>query len=117
MEIVLQAKSSSGGSYDVLFRGVGDSIRVFCNCRAGVLHQFCKHKLALIKGDTSALSDPTQAGALSEIHAWSQFSDLKKRTEDYERNLARIERAKSELAREERELKVRFAHGLSHGFE
>jgi hypothetical protein len=117
MKIILLAKSSSGGSYNVEFHASEGTIRVLCHCQAGVQQWMCKHKLALIKGDNAMLFDPKQASLLSEVHSWPEFDDLKSRAADYEKKLREIETAKSELAAREKELKHRFAHGLTHGFK
>lgn len=95
----------------------GASVRVFCHCQAGVLQQMCKHKLGLIKGDTSMLSDPGQSAQLCEIHSWPQFAALRTRTEAYEQALREIEDAKTALSKQEKALKARFAKGLAQGFE
>jgi hypothetical protein len=77
----------------------------------------CKHKLALIKGDTGMLYDPKQTAALSEIREWPQFGELLARMDDYERDLNRITTTKTELVKQEKETKARFAYGLTHGFK
>jgi hypothetical protein len=116
MKTILQAKSSSGGSYDVEFQVVDNSVRVFCHCQAGVLQQMCKHKLALINGDASMLFDARQSEDLAATRAWPEFSDLKARTGDYESKLKQIEAAKRQIAKEEKEIKAAFSKGLLHGF-
>ena len=117
MKIILLARSSSGGSYEVEFQPVENSIRIFCHCQAGMLQHMCKHKLALIKGDMKMLFDPQQATLLSGIQSWPQFVGLKARTDAYEKELGEIEAAKSKLASREKELKQRFARGLTRGFD
>ena len=117
MKVTLQARSSSGGSYDVEFQMVENSVRVFCHCQAGILQQMCKHKFALIQGDASMLFDPRQTALLTEVRAWPQFSRLMARAEEYKRALEEIEVAKSQLTQQEKQLKARFARALARGFE
>jgi hypothetical protein len=117
MKTILLAKSSSGEPYKVEFIADGSSLRVFCHCQAGVLQQMCKHKLALIKGDTNMLFDPKHAALLSEVHAWSQFGELKVRTAEYEKKLKEIESAKEVFAKKEKSIKQEFARGLTRGFK
>ncbi len=57
--IALYAKASSRDEpYTVEVVPEGDKVSVFCNCPAGNLTRFCKHKLAVVAGDTSILDDP-----------------------------------------------------------
>jgi len=53
----------------------------------------CKHKLALILGDSAMLFDPGQTELLSWIQSWPQYSDLKKRTDEFENKLREIQEA------------------------
>jgi hypothetical protein len=117
MKVTLLAKSSSGESYQVEFLVDGDSVRVFCHCQAGVLQQMCKHKLALLQGDASMLFDSTQVSVLSEIHAWSQFANLKARLIEFEKRLKEIEVTKGMLLKSEKALKADFVRGLTSGFK
>src|SRR6266446_2278697 len=117
MKTTLLAKSSSGEPYKVEFMTDETCVRVFCHCQAGVLQQMCKHKLALIKGDTKMPFDSKQEMLLSEVLAWPQFSDLKVRTGEYEKKLKEIEFAKVELAKAEKIIKAEFARGVTHGFK
>jgi hypothetical protein len=115
MKTKLLAKSSSGDSYDVEFAVEGDYVRVFCHCQAGVLQQMCKHKLALITGDTKMLFDSTQASLLAEVRAWPQFARLQARITRYVRELGEIEAAKAEVAKREKTTKAQMGKDLLHG--
>ena len=117
MKTTLLAKSSSGEHYKVEFAAEGNPVRVFCHCQAGILHRMCKHKLALIKGDTKMLFEPSQAALLSEIHSWSQFAHLKTQLENYETRLKEVEAAANELAKKAAAIKTEFARGLTFGFK
>lgn len=117
MKTTLLAKSSSGDPYKVDFSAKDSTLRVYCHCKAGVLHRMCKHKQAFLDGDTSMLFDPTQATVLAEIHTSPEFNNLKKRIEDFSDNLTIIEKSKSELERQAKAIKAAFGKGLSFGFE
>jgi hypothetical protein len=93
-KITLLAKSSSGGRpYKVEFLANGPSVMVQCHCLAGRRKWMCKHKLALITGDSNMLFDPSQAEHLSRIQSWPQYSDLKNRMEVYFKRLREIDEA------------------------
>jgi len=109
MAIVIQAKSSSGGSYDVHFDR--EPLRVFCECRAGVNRQLCKHKRAFINGDESMLADRNQANELRTVTEWLQGSEIVAAEAD----LTRVEAEKARIAREEKKLKSRLAALLDGG--
>ena len=93
-KITLLAKSSSSKTpYKVEFMADGPSVMVYCHFKAGVQRWMCKHKLALILGDSTMLFDPGQAELLSRIQSWPQYSDLKKRTDEFENKLREIQEA------------------------
>ena len=108
-------KSSSGEPHKVTFSTLGDCVRVFCRCPAGVMGWMCKHKLGLISGDASMLSDPIQIPLLTEIRNWPQFAMLQARVARYGRELAEIEAAKAEVATKEKALKSRMGKDLAEG--
>jgi hypothetical protein len=81
MKITLLVKSSSmpGVGYEVVFKNVNDIITIKCNCRAGELTKLCKHKLALIRGDSSILMDDDENYNFIKVKEWiknSAFSQL-----------------------------------------
>ena len=43
----------------------GDKVSVFCDCPAGALGRFCKHKAAVVSGDPSFLADADE-----DRHEW-----------------------------------------------
>jgi hypothetical protein len=81
MKIALLVKSSSmdGVSYKVVFKNNNGIIDIKCNCRAGELTKLCKHKLALIRGDSSILMDGNEDYNIINVKEWiknSAFSQL-----------------------------------------
>ena len=66
--IELFAKASTRDEpYTVEVVPEGDKVSVFCNCPAGNLTRFCKHKLAVVAGDTSILDN-----ADAQRDAWDE---------------------------------------------
>jgi len=101
MKVTLLAKSDSGNRpHKVEFLADGPSVRVYCHCRAGINQWICKHKMELIKGDVERLFDPKQAELLSEIQSWSQFEDLKRRTEEFKNRLKEIHETRINISAE-----------------
>lgn len=57
--------------YRIEVLGQGDKVSVFCDCPAGALGRFCKHKAAVISGDQSLLASPDE-----ETEAWKAACQL-----------------------------------------
>jgi hypothetical protein len=77
MRNVLKAKSSDGtSSYSVEFNLDGNRLEVFCDCRAGVLGQHCRHKEGLIRGDRALLLDSSDGAVLDEVVNWVRRSPV-----------------------------------------
>jgi hypothetical protein len=81
MIIALLVKSSSmlGVNYEVVFKNNNGIITIKCNCRAGELTKLCKHKLALLRGDSSILINDNEHHNFIHVKEWiinSDFSQL-----------------------------------------
>jgi hypothetical protein len=81
MKIALLVNSSSmpGIAYEVVFKNINGIITIKCDCRAGELTKLCKHKLALIRGDSSILMDLNENDNFINVKEWiknSAFSQL-----------------------------------------
>jgi predicted nucleic acid-binding Zn-ribbon protein len=75
----------------------------------------CKHKLALLRGDSKMLYDQTQKKLLQEVLASKAYPALKSRLDAYELELAETEREMAKLKEREKKLKTEFAYELTHG--
>jgi hypothetical protein len=113
--LTVLAKSSEAGSYLVEFSILGDMVRVFCNCQAGLNHMVCKHKIALIKGETKMLFDAAQSATLDKIRSWPQFAFTQKRLAEYEVALMEIDRQFERVKSRERSIKKEMATFLMNG--
>jgi hypothetical protein len=73
----LNAKSSDGTSaYTVEFNWDGNKLEIFCDCRAGLLGQHCRHKDGLISGDHTLLADPSASALLNEVVSLVKISQV-----------------------------------------
>ena len=54
-ELRFAVAGSTGAVYEIVAVRDGGTIRLGCTCDAGANGQACKHRLALIEGDTSAI--------------------------------------------------------------
>ena len=115
MKVTIQALSSSGGSYSIDFSDDNGVLRVFCHCPAGELQQMCKHKLALLKGDTKMLFEPSDEKLLKQVLSSKTCAALKQRLAGYETELAAVEREIAKLKEREKKLKSDLAYELTYG--
>ena len=68
MEKTIKIKSSSANEiYDVVFKIENNLISINCNCKAGLVKTLCKHRLSLIDGDYTAISNQNDIALLNEI--------------------------------------------------
>jgi hypothetical protein len=114
-KIILKAMGSAGNIYAVEFLADGNSIRVFCHCKAGITGQMCKHKTALIRGDLTLLADSSESAGLREIQTWPQYHALISRLERYEKTLSELQRNSAELVAREKALKAQMGKDLTVG--
>jgi hypothetical protein len=115
MKLTIMAASSSGGGYPVDFSDESGAMRVFCHCQAGMLQQICKHKLALLKGDSRMLHDSSQEELLRSVLGSSSYPALKQAFDEYERAISNIEIEMNAIKQREKALKSGFAYELTHG--
>lgn len=77
MRNLFRVNSSDGTSfYSVEFDWDGKQLAVFCDCRAGVLGQHCRHKEGLLLGDPSLLSDSADSERLFVVVDWVRQSSV-----------------------------------------
>jgi len=79
MQATLHLRGSENDVYEVLFLQQEGTIYLACTCRAGAFAKLCRHKLAVMRGDTGALNDSSQAELLLEVRkclAQSTLPDL-----------------------------------------
>ncbi len=70
--VEVSAKASSRKRpYRIEVLGQGSKVSVFCDCPAGALGRFCKHKAAVVRGDDTILALPNE-----EQQAWKAAREL-----------------------------------------
>ena len=115
MKLTLEAASSCGGSYPVEFSDETGSLRVLCHCQAGEFQQMCRHKLALLKGDTRMLFDKAQEPLLREVLNSKAYPAVIMRLAQFETQLTGVEKEMAKLKEKEKGIKKEFAYELAHG--
>jgi hypothetical protein len=76
MDIILYAKSSDGGFYELFFSFEQTAVSAKCNCRAGIFGKLCKHKLTLLSGDDSLLHDKSNIEDFNKLNELIQQTNL-----------------------------------------
>jgi uncharacterized Zn finger protein len=55
-ELVFSVKGSSSDAYEITFIKDGASLTALCTCPAGTFGNLCKHRVAILDGNTKAIS-------------------------------------------------------------
>lgn len=74
-QIKFQVRGSSKTPYEIFFIKDGNSLTAVCDCPAGTYGNFCKHRIAILDGDASAvISD--NSSAVATVVGWLQGTDV-----------------------------------------
>jgi hypothetical protein len=75
MEFLVQG--SSPEPYTVIFQRAGTNLTATCTCPAGVVGQYCKHRIRIMAGDATGIVSPNIA-AVPEITKWVKGTDVER---------------------------------------
>lgn len=105
MEIKFKVKSSSGaGSYTVKFIKRDDNnLSAYCDCPAGDNGQACKHRLAILNGDSSGLVSKNRDD-IKIVREWLKDSDIEKHLSILEQLESEAEKIKKAISTAKKEL-------------
>ncbi len=95
MEKSFEVTGSKGNLYTVVFDNSSGSLKAFCNCRAGMYGQLCKHVINLLNTDSDVHNALLQDSRLCQIIAEYEESvricdEAKKNMSDKKHQLARV---------------------------
>lgn len=110
---VLVRSSSRPEPYAINVAVEHTRIFVFCDCPAGVLEQYCKHKEALVMGDERILFDETQRESFLRATEVIKSSELPSMIAERREADRAVEAAKKRV----KSLKVRIARSMTEGIE
>jgi len=104
MKRIIKVKSSSSAEmYDVILNNQDGLISLSCTCKAGVHKMLCKHRIDLLNGDTSKLSDANDIQFVEEFLNCIEidkldniFSELM----DVEKEIERLSKKRSKLRKD-----------------
>lgn len=113
MEKTIKIKSSSANElYDVVFKIENNLISINCNCKAGLVKTLCKHRLSLIDGDYTAISNQNDIALLNEIFNKidkSKITELFKECNSVENEMKKLDLLKKKLRKE---IGFKFSNGF-----
>ena len=102
-ETKFQVKGSSAEPYEVTFIKDGDSLTALCSCPAGQYGNYCKHRISILDGNSSAIVSDN-ADEVAMIRSWLQGTDVAVALSEY-RALEKVaETPKNELVAAKRKL-------------
>lgn len=77
MKKEFEVRGSDGvATYVVEFSLEFDKLHVYCECPAGMLGKWCKHKMRLVSGDVTGVLGVSGAADMAEIQAWIGNSEF-----------------------------------------
>lgn len=81
-ELVFQVKGSSPEPYEITFIKDGDSLTALCSCPAGQFGNFCKHRIAILEGDGTAIVGDN-GNRVSTVIDWLHGTDVETALAEY----------------------------------
>lgn len=74
-ELVFLVKGSSADPYEVTFIKDGNSLTALCTCPAGTYGNFCKHRIAILNGNTKSIASEN-AAEVTTVMGWLEGTDV-----------------------------------------
>lgn len=74
-EVVFLVKGSSSDAYEITFIKDGSSLTALCTCPAGTFGNLCKHRVAILDGNTKAITSDN-ADQAPKVTDWLVGTDV-----------------------------------------
>jgi len=104
-ELTFLVKGSATKPYEVTFIKDGNSLTALCDCPAGQFGNSCKHRIAIMDGDATAISG-RNADQASRIVEWlagtdveAALTEMRQAEKDPEKTKADVANLKKKLAK------------------
>ena len=89
------------------FNKDGSNLSAYCTCPAGENGQYCKHRFAILSGNTEAVVSKNIADAKRIAH-WLPGTDVEKALQEVTRAEQELERAQKHLSAVKKKLATAF---------
>ena len=101
-KLTFLVQGSAHDPYEVSFLKHNDNLNVYCTCPAGVLGQFCKHKINILERCTKAIVSDN-AEDIDIVATWLEGSDVETALVTYYETKSELSKLKKKwsLARKE----------------
>ena len=74
--VQVHVEGSTGTPYVVKFSREGDSLKTVCSCPAGEKRTHCKHRIALLSGDLTAVRGAIPLGLAEQLSALARGTEV-----------------------------------------
>lgn len=102
-QLEFSVKGSTPDPYEITFIKDGDSLTAICSCPAGTFGNFCKHRIAILDGDASAIVSDN-ADKARVVREWLVGTDVETALKEMRNADWPAESAKDALAAAKRKL-------------
>jgi len=109
--INLKVKSSSSDFYTIVIE-IAETIKINCNCGAGIFGKLCKHKIAVLSGNLDILLDKNDESILEEIYGVISKSDFFNLNNELESAKKAVEIAKKQETKAKNKLETSIKNGI-----
>lgn len=97
LSITFLVQGSAPYPYRVVFRKNGNNMTAQCDCPAGEVQQYCKHRFRILDGNKEGIVS-NNADAVKTISIWLIGSDVEAAIKEVTAAEQRVEKAKKELS-------------------
>jgi len=103
-EVIFHVQGSAAEPYVVTFRDRGGgNLSAYCTCPAGQNGQYCKHRFAILAGETKGIVSGNEED-VAKVLSWLAESDVEAALQDLEREQAAFDEAKKRVSRAKKAL-------------
>lgn len=100
---VFLVQGSAAVPYQVTFTKQGNNLNAFCTCPAGMNGQYCKHRFAIMSGETQGVVSDNGA-EVAKVRDWVAGSDVASALRELAEAEQEFDAAKDRLAAAKRKL-------------
>lgn len=96
-------QGSASEPYQVIFQREGSNLSARCNCPAGAIGMYCKHRVAILQGSVKGIVSGNES-EVAEVSAWLPGTDVEAAMICIEMLEAEANEIKSALSRAKKDL-------------
>lgn len=101
--VVAKVQGSEPDPYTVTFIRRGSNITARCTCKAGLVGQYCRHRMEILAGNLASVVSGNNA-EVAQVAGWLPGSDVEIAIRDLADKEAHLEAAKVEVSKSKKRL-------------